>query len=177
MSTPAGINNATHKHSQEEDKSSGRQTKQMQSSGKMNDHTDGTTASTVSKTASYSTHAHRFRELEAQIKLHQQSYDEANAKIDNLQDQLVKTMEVCAASSLHISNMRNKLNDCASANQVTDLSIQVQTLTQALTLLSQQIQTSNSGNQEISTAPLQITVTHPEQLIHQTPHQENITTK
>jgi hypothetical protein len=52
MSTPAGVNNATHKHSQEEDKSSGRQTKQMQSSGKMNDHTDGTTASTVSKTAS-----------------------------------------------------------------------------------------------------------------------------
>jgi hypothetical protein len=47
----------------------------------------------------------------------------------------MKTMEACAASSQQINEMRHKLNECASAQQVTDLPFQVQELANAMTAL------------------------------------------
>jgi hypothetical protein len=102
------------------------------------DFTIGTLASTTSRTASFfSAQTNRFQELEAQIKLSQQAYAEANSKIDTIQEQVLKTMEACATSSQQINEMRHKLNECASANQVTNLSMQVQDLANALTALVQ----------------------------------------
>lgn len=45
------------------------------------------------------------------------------------------TMESCAASSQQITEMRHKLNDCASAQQVTAVTVQVQKLATAMTAL------------------------------------------
>jgi hypothetical protein len=44
-------------------------------------------------------------------------------------------MEACATSAHQINEMRQKLNECASAQQVTALTTQVQEVTTAMTAL------------------------------------------
>lgn len=102
------------------------------------DATIGTSESTASRTASFfSTQTSRFQELEAQIKLNHQAYAKANLQIDTIQEQVMKTMEACAASSQQINELSAKVSECASAQQVNALSLQVQDLTKAMTALLQ----------------------------------------
>jgi hypothetical protein len=103
---------------------------------RFDDATIETSASSASRTTSFfSAQTNRFQELEAQIKLNQQSYEVANSKIDTIQEQVMITMEACATSAHQINEMRQKLNECASAQQVTALTTQVQELTTAMTAL------------------------------------------
>jgi hypothetical protein len=129
-----GINPHTRQHQHSEAHSNNQANAPLRS----DDATIETLASSASRTTSFfSAHTNRFQELEAQIRSNQQAYESANSKIDSIQEQVMKTMEACATSSKQINEMRHKLNECASAQQVIALTNQVQDLATAMTAMFQ----------------------------------------